>query len=208
MSAGTMTTPKVQSLDALVAQAADAVREAEVFLEEAKVLAPFDGVVAEKLAEPGDLATPGRPILLLQDPRRLRLEVQVPESCAKDARLGMDVRVRIDALSKEVEGKIDEVLPAADPRSRTFLVKASLPDAPDLRPGMFGRLLQDCGKKTMLLVPRAAVTAVGQIETVRVRGDDGVFGPRHVRTGKTIGDRLEVLSGLAEGDVVRLAGGP
>lgn len=193
---------QAKATEAQVQQAKDAVKEAEVFLDEAQVKAPFDGVVVEKVAEPGSLAVPGRPIVVIQDPQRMRLEVQVPESCARKASVGMDVRVRIDGLEKEVGAKVDEVQPTADPQSRTFVIKAALPEMEDLRAGMFGRLIQDCGKKTVLLLPAAAVQRIGQIESVRVKGEKGTIRQQHIKTGKRYGEDLEVLSGLDEGDVV------
>jgi len=189
-----------------VAQARDAVKEAEVALGEGVVKAPFDGVVAEKLVEPGDTAVPGRPLFTVHDPSNLRLEAQVPESCAAKASVGMEVRTRIDALGREVTAKVEEISPVADPQSRTFLIKAALPPEKDLRPGTFGRFLQPCGKKTALLIPLAAVSRSGQLEMVKVL-EDGEARTRHVKTGKTHGDRIEVLSGLREGDKVLVEAG-
>jgi RND family efflux transporter MFP subunit len=197
---------RAKSAAAQVAQARDAVKEAEVTLGEAVVKAPIDGIVAEKLVEPGDTAAPGRPLFTLHDPSSLRLEAQVPESCAAKASVGMAVRARIDALGSEVTATVEEIAPAADPQSRTFLIKAALPPAKDLRPGTFGRFLQPCGKKTALLIPAAAVSRSGQLEMVRVL-EDGEARTRHVKTGKAHGDRVEVLSGLREGEKVLVEAG-
>jgi RND family efflux transporter MFP subunit len=197
---------RAKSAAAQVAQARDAVKEAEVALGEGVVKAPFDGVVAEKLVEPGDTAVPGRPLFTVHDPSNLRLEAQVPESCAAKASVGMEVRTRIDALGREVTAKVEEISPVADPQSRTFLIKAALPPEKDLRPGTFGRFLQPCGKKTALLIPLAAVSRSGQLEMVKVL-EDGEARTRHVKTGKTHGDRIEVLSGLREGDKVLVEAG-
>ena len=198
---------RAKSAAAQEAQARDALREAEVLLGEAVVRAPFDGVVAEKLVEPGDTAVPGRPLFVLHDPSRLRLEVQVPESCASRLSAGMDVRVRIDALGDDRSATVEEIAPVADPQSRTFLVKAALPAGLAIRPGTFGRLLQPCGKRRALLIPAAAVSRAGQIETVRVLEEGGAARHRHVKTGKAHGDRLEVLSGLREGETILLEEG-
>ncbi len=192
---------RAKSARAQVAQARDAVKEGEVMTGEAAVRAPFDGIVAERLVEPGDTAVPGRPLFVVHDPLRLRLEAQVPETCAAKAAVGMEVRVRIDALGREVKARIEEISPVADPQSRTFLIKAALPEEKDLRPGTFGRFLQPCGKKTALLVPAAAVARSGQLEMVRVL-EDGQARTRHVKTGKAHGEKVEVLSGLREGEQV------
>lgn len=197
---------RAKSAEAQTAQARNAVREAEVMLGEAVVRAPFDGVVAEKLVDPGDTASPGRPLFSIHDPANVRLEAQVPESCAAKASVGMDVRTRIDAAGDEVAAKVEEISPVADPQSRTFLIKAALPPGKGLRPGTFGRFLQPCGRRTALLVPAAAVSRSGQLEMVKVL-EDGEARVRHVKTGKAHGDRVEILSGLREGEKVLVEGG-
>jgi RND family efflux transporter MFP subunit len=190
-----------KSARAGVLQAENAVKEAEAFLSETTVRAPFDGIVAEKLAEPGDTAVPGKPLAIVHDPTRLRLEAQVPESCVRKASVGMEVKTRFDALDSEVTAVIEEISPVADPQSRTFLIKAALPQNKDLRPGTFGRFIQSCKKRTILLIPAKAVSRTGQLETVRVL-EEGEARPRHVRTGKTYEARVEILSGLREGEKV------
>jgi RND family efflux transporter MFP subunit len=192
---------RAKSAQAQVNGAEDGAREAEVMLTETAVRAPFDGVVAEKFIQAGDTAVPGKTLFVLHDPSRLRLEVQVPESCASKASIGMEVRTRFDSMDREVLARIEEISPVADPQSRTFLLKASLPIEKELRSGAFGRLLQPCGKKVALLVPASAVTRTGQLEAVRVvEGTEARL--RHVRTGKGHGDRVEILSGLREGEKV------
>jgi len=193
------------SARAQVDQARHALAEAEVLLTETTVRAPFDGVVTEKWAQAGDTAVPGRPIVGIQDPRHLRLEAAVPESCARKAALGMEVRVRIDSIGREMVARLEEIAPVADPESRTFLLKAALPADEAVRPGMFGRFIQPCGRKSALLVPASAVTRAGQLEIVRVL-ENGEARVRHVRTGKTYGELVEVLSGLREGERI-LPGG-
>lgn len=193
------------SANAQVEQARQALAEAEVLLTETTVRAPFDGVVTDKGAQAGDTAVPGKPIVIVQDPRHLRLEAAVPESYARKATLGMEVRVRIDSTGREMVAPLEEIAPVADPESRTFLLKAALPADEAVRPGMFGRLIQPCGRKSAILVPASAVTHVGQLEIVRVL-EGGEARVRHVRTGKTTGDQVEVLSGLREGERV-LSGG-
>ena len=194
---------RAKAAQAQVGQAENSAREAEVMLAETSVRAPFDGVIAEKLIQAGDTAVPGKPLFVLHDPARLRLEVQVPESCARKASIGMEVRTRIDSLGREVLALIEEISPVADPQSRTFLIKATLPAELELRSGTFGRLLQPCGRKVALLIPASAVTRSGQLEIVRVvEGAEARI--RHVRTGKAHEARVEILSGLREGEKVLL----
>jgi RND family efflux transporter MFP subunit len=184
-----------------VEQARHAVAEAEVFLSESVLRAPNDGVITGKWVQAGDTAIPGKPLVTLQDVHHLRLEAQVPEEFAKKAAVGMEVRVRIDTLGREGSARIEETSPVSDPESRTVLLKARLAPEEGLRVGMFGRLLLSCGKKTALLIPAAAVSRSGQLEMVRVL-EHGEAQVRHVRTGKTYGTRIEILSGLREGDTI------
>ncbi len=192
---------KAKTQEALAAQARDALKETEVMQGEATLRAPFDGVVAERLAEPGDLAVPGRAVVTVHDPAHLRLEAQVPESCAAKAHVGMEVPVFIEALARELKASVEEIAPIADPVSRTFVIKASLPQDAALRPGMFGRFRTACTKRHALLIPTAAVTRVGQLESVQVATEGGAR-QRNIRTGKAFGDQTEVLSGLEEGERV------
>ena len=200
-----------QDLDALqarskaalahVAQARDGIAAAEVMLAETILSAPFDGVVAARRIDPGDMATPGQPVVVIHDPRNLRLEARVSERCAGRLTPGTEVSARIDAPPRDLLARIEEIAPAADSESRTFLVKASLPADEALRSGTFGRLRIPCGKHGALLVPATAVGRAGQLETVTVVAD-GAARLRHVRTGRTLGDRVEVLTGLAAGERV------
>jgi len=185
-------------------RARDGLREAEVLLGDALLRAPFDGIVAERRVEPGDLAVPGRALFVVQDPKRLRLEADVPASCARGAALGAEVRVRIEPLEAELAATIEEVAPTADPGSGTFLVKAALPDVEGLKPGMFGRFLQPCGSHDAFAIPAGALSRIGQLESVLLRdGSGGAPRTRHVKTGKHLdGGAIEVLSGLAAGDEV------
>lgn len=192
---------RAAAASAQVEQARQALSEAEVMRTESVLRSPFDGVVTGKWAQAGDTAVPGKPIVAVQDPLQLRLEAHVPESCARKAALGMEVRVRIDSADRDLSARIEEISPAADSQSRTFLLKVALPEGNGIRPGMFGRLIQPCGKKTALLIPAAAVVKAGQLEVVRVL-EDGKAATRHVRTGKAYGERVEVLSGLREGEKI------
>jgi RND family efflux transporter MFP subunit len=191
-------TARAKATGAQVAQARDAVNEVSVLLGETNVRAPFDGVVAARLVDPGDMASPGKPVAIVHDPHTVRLEVRVGEQCAAHVTVGRDLPARIDTLGQEVPTRIEEVAPMADPATRTFLVKATLPSDPALRPGTFGSLRVPCGRHSALLIPKAAVSRTGQLETVQLVVNDTVR-VRHVRSGKEYGEQIEILSGLKEG---------
>jgi membrane fusion protein, multidrug efflux system len=177
-----------------------AVREAEVYLDHTTILSEIGGVVAEKLAEPGDLALPGKPILILQDPNDLRLEADVREYLIADLPVGASVTLVFgEPLNSTIESVIEERAPEADPGTRTFLVKAPIPEGAGAQAGIFGRLRFLTGEREALLIPVSVVRRIGQLETVRVIAEDRIH-VRHVRTGARHEDMVEVLSGLSAGE--------
>jgi len=196
-------TADYESAKAAVTGAQEAVNVAKIVAGYAEIYAPVAGVVAERLAEPGDLALPGRPLLTIQDPKNLRLEANVREYLISYLGVGVDVICRFEApLDLRCETKVEERAPEADPATRTFLVKAPMPVDTEARPGNFGRLRFRTGEREVLLVPAAAVRRIGQLETVRVIDEAGRVLVRHVRTGRAHGDMREVLSGLTAGEGV------
>lgn len=178
-----------------------ALTEAETLLSYTKVTAPFAGVITRKHADVGDLATPGKPLLEMEDSRVLRLEADVPEAVVGKLTLGDKLPVRIAALERELTGVISEIAPAADPNSRTFLVKLDLPGTTGLRAGQFGRVAMPVGETTALRVPTSAVTQRGQMELVFIVSD-GKAQLRLVKTGKRLGSEIELVSGVSAGEKV------
>ena len=181
------------------------VTAAEASLKYATVRSPVSGVVAERLVEPGDLALPGKPLVRVYDSQALRVELRVPEELTREVSIGMPLTVRIEAAGRTIATKINEIVPAADPASRTFLVRAPLPSDPALRPGMYASASFDVGTEKILTVARSAIESVGQLETVRVI-EHGAVRVRQITTGRAFGERVEVLSGLLQGDRVLLGG--
>lgn len=176
-----------------------AVIEAQTMLGFATVTAPFDGVITRKLADVGDLATPGKPLVEMEDPAALRLEAAVPEAIIDRVSLGSKLTVRIG--SNELVGVVREISPVANPNSRTLLVKLDLPATPGLRTGQFGRVAVPVAETSVLRVPAASVIQRGQMELVFVRDGD-VARLRIVKTGKPIGDEVEIVSGVSAGEQV------
>jgi RND family efflux transporter MFP subunit len=168
-----------------------------------KVRAPFDGIVISKLAEPGAMAAPGVPLLVVEDPSHFRLEVQVDESKMGAVKLGEAVPVVIDALGDQpITGKVTQIVPAADPASRTFTVKVELPalSGPSIRSGLFGRVYFPHGQRDAIEIPQTAVLNRGQLQAVYVVGADQLVSLRYITLGAVSGAQVEVLSGLQNGD--------
>jgi RND family efflux transporter MFP subunit len=183
------------------AQARAVLSQATTSLDYTRIRAPFNGIVTHKKADPGTLASPGMPIFTVEDMRRYRLEVAVNESDLWCARLGGHVSVAIEALGNaELKGNVVQIVPAADPASRAFLVKIELPTDTRLRSGLFGRAQFSRGKQLALLIPRSAVVERGQLQGVFVLDQDKVASLRYVTLGKPSGSEIQVLSGLQSGE--------
>lgn len=195
----------VQVARAEQARARETIAEAEVMLSYTTITAPKGGRIVDRLAEPGDVARPGEPLLVLYDATSLRLEAPVMEHLAVSLRPGDLLKVYVDALESEVSATIDEIVPQADAPSRTFLVKASLPQSEDLYEGMFGRLRIPSGERKHLCLNMDALIRIGQLEFVDVVHEDGIIERRMVKTGQIgMPGRQEVLSGIAAGERVVL----
>ncbi len=193
----------VSGADAGVRMAEEMVAEAEIPLGYTRIKAPSDGRVLKRMADPGDLAMPGKPLLLLRTIGGLRLEAHVRESLIDKIRIGSELRVELPALERTVDARVEEIIPYADPQSRSFLVKAALPDLPGLYPGMYGKLLMPYKTVDLVLVPPETIARVGQLELVRVKTPAG-WARRYIKTGHVYQGKVEVLSGLSGGEILEL----
>lgn len=178
-----------------------AVVEAETALGYTRIRAPMSGVIVERFTEPGDTAAPGQALLKLFNPGRLRVEATLRESLIQHVHLDDVLEARIDALDDSVSTVVDEIVPSADPGSRTFTLKARMPRLEGLFPGMFARLEIPFGTEPRLLIPQAAVQRAGQLTFVYVR-TPRTDTRRFVRLGATIEGRVIVNSGLDVGETI------
>lgn len=191
------------------AQAKGALAQAEAARSWARITSPIDGVVTARLVDPGDQAAPGRPLVEVEDPTSFRVDVHVGESQVDRIKVGSTVGVRIDALGRTLQGRIAQIAPALDPAVRSFLVKIDVPTGADagLRSGLFGRAMIPVGEKQAILVPANAVSHRGQLTSVFIVDGESIARLRLVTIGHTLGDKVEVLSGLDAGDKVIVDGG-
>lgn len=191
-----------ETLIAEMTGANQALEEARTALSYTKIVAPFDGRVVERFSEPGDTAQPGNKLLALYNPLTLRVEAQVREHLALGLEVGQALQVEIPSLDEVVTAVIEERVPAADPGSRSFLVKAGVAFNQRMLPGMYARLLVPAGTEKQLLIPADRVVHVGQLDLVWVYRDGHTY-RRFVRIGQVVQNgQVEILSGLAEGDMV------
>jgi len=215
------TESRLRAADARIAEAtsaldaaAAATRVASVMLSYASLQAPFDGVVTEQRVDQGNMASPGQPLLTIEDTQRFTLEVRLDESRATLVRLGQDVPVIFDspaaaspagggAPATGVTGRVTEISRVLGAGSHDFLVKIALPaSAAGLRTGMYGRALLTGPPHRGIAVPSSALVRRGQLSYVFVAGSDGRAHLRMVNAGDGLGDRVEIRAGLAAGDRV------
>lgn len=176
-------------------------RTALAMLDFAKITAPFPGIVSRKLASVGDLATPGKPLLHLEEENNLEVVTDIPEAMIAKIAKGDTLHLTVPSVQQTLIGTVAEVSPVADPSSRTSPIKLRLAPNPLLRSGQFARVAITMAETKTLTVPIEAVIAHGQMEKAYVV-EGGKLALRLVRGGARFDGRVEILSGLAEGELV------
>lgn len=163
--------------------------------------APFAGVVTARSADPGDLATPGRPLIVIEGDGAREIVLAVPEPVAARLKRGQTITTRIGSDERPVTAQVAAIVPAADPASRTIEVR--LTTAHKLAPNLTAVAdLPGGAEAPGLLVPRSAIVARGQLTGVFLFAPDSTVRLRWIRLGRHLGDQVEVLSGLIDGDLV------
>lgn len=163
------------------------------------IRAPFSGIVTAKYIDPGALAAPGMPLLRIEDAREHEIDVQMNESALSRLHTGANVQVALDQNSP-VEARVREIVPSADAASHTFTVKISLPASASIFSGMTASVLLPTGTETVVSIPRTSVRARGQLDAVLALDSQSTAQIRYVSLGRTLGDRVAVISGLHPGD--------
>lgn len=166
----------------------------------ASVTSPITGVVVQKMANQGDLAAPGRPVLVIEGQGRLQVQTQVPGDVFAKIKVGDAVRVF--AGSKALQGTIAQAVPVADPMSHTHTVKIDLPEGAGLDSGTFVRVGFAVGSAPQLRVPQAAVVDRAGMTGAFVVDKDGIAHFRLVRLGAVVGGEVEIQAGLSAGDTI------
>jgi RND family efflux transporter MFP subunit len=188
--------------DAAVANtraAEEGIAAARMYVSYAEITAPFDGVVVQKLIEAGDTASPGQPLFVIEDISTIKIEAQIPESVIDGLKISQTVEVEV--AGERLLGELAEILPAADPRSRTFTVRILLDNAQRrLRSGMFARLILGGPERQAISVLETAIVRRGPLTGVFVVGDEGLARLRWITLGRSRDGRVEVLTGLQVGE--------
>lgn len=206
LTKGASTSDLVKGLEDRFSAAQAMVREAETMQSYATVRAPFDGVVARKMANTGDLASPGYPLVEIEGTSQFQIESEVPDSLVGHLSPGAVLQISIPATGAAFNGNLAELSSAADANAHTVLAKISVPADVPVRSGEFARVQIAGASSPTLLIPTTAVTHRGQMDTVFVAENEGGTAPRAalrlVKVGAARDDRIEILSGVDDGERV------
>ena len=191
-----------QSIVAELTAAEQALSQTTTTLNYATLVAPIDGLIVNRFAEPGDTAQPGTKLLSLYNPLSLRVEAQVREGLALTLTLGQRIEIELPSINKTIIGEIEEIVPAANTGSRSFLIKTRISYHENLLSGMYARMLVPAGEQIRLNIPANKVAQIGQLNFVWLNVN-GKVQRRFIRLGKTQKNGMvTVISGLIAGDEV------
>lgn len=179
--------------------------EARAYHGFTKIRSPYAGIVTAKKIDEGSMAVPGIPIMTVEDISRFTIEVNADERSYKNLSIGMSVPVYVDSLGETRTGKISRIAPAVDPSTRTFNMEVLI-GGNGLRSGLSAKVFLPGGQKETILVTRKAIVEKGQLTGIYTADTKGVISYRLVKTGKPVGDQVEVLSGIKSGDRIVVDG--
>jgi RND family efflux transporter MFP subunit len=192
----------IEGADAHLASARAGVGVATATESFTTLRAPFDGLVTERFTDPGNLASPGIPLLRIESDGARQVVMRVDEARAAYVQPGDRVSVLMDAIDdKGVEGVVAEVARAVGAGQRAFTVKVTVPRTVTARTGSFARVVFRGAPRRALLVPAAAVQRHGQVSSVFVV-QDGVASLRLIQVGGSSAEGVEVLAGLDAGESI------
>ena len=181
-------------------------RSASAAADYTKIVAPISGIITAKPADVGATVFPGQPLMTIEDEGSYQLDLAIPESLGTKVKPGAPLQVTLDSTGSSFVAKIAEVIPTADPASRTFTAKVNL-TGPGLKSGAFGRAVISTGTgATGILAPKPAIFERGALTAVWVVDAGKVARMRLVKPGRTFGDKVEILSGLSAGEKVVVGG--
>ena len=198
---------EVRNRQAVLAQRRSEVALARQQLDDTSLRSPIDGVVRERLVFAGEYRAAGTPIVTVVRQHPLRLQLSVPERAATTVSVGQRVLVTVEGDPTTHEGRVSRVSPSILEGTRTLPIEAEIPNtAGRLRPGTFAKADIVTAEAPALVVPQSALVMFAGIEKVLVV-KDGKVQEKRVRTGLRVGDRVELLEGVAAGEMVIVAPG-
>ena len=180
--------------------------EADAMLAYATLKAPFGGVVTQKMADEGNMAAPGMPILSLEENDGYQVRVTVPESEIEQVREGANATINVKSTGKQLKGRVSQISESSQFTGGQYVVKISIDDAAaakDLYAGMYVNVSIEPKKSSQtqaeseaILVPNSSVVYRDQLTGIYTVSQKNTAMLRWVRLGKTFGDKVEVVSGL------------
>jgi len=201
---------QVEQARSQIVAARSAIEAIDTKIRDAKSVAPFDGVITKKLVEVGDPVQPGQPLLKFSDMSTLQIKVEVPARLMPGVKKGMVFPARLDVGDVDIQARVVQVFPIADPDRHTVTVKLELPQGAPGGAGMYAEvMINDINAKVRELpvVPREALVWRGSLPGVYVMNEDNKRELRLVRIGDDVGvDGVAVLSGLRAGERVVVKG--
>ena len=203
-------TMQYQSAKAGIEAAKGMQHEVKSQLTYANVVAPFSGVVTQKLADEGSLASPGMPILTIEQGGSLQVSAMVPETEIASLKVGDVANVDVDAANIQFQSKLIQINPSSQFTGGQYIIKLSIPtsDANKLMAGMYAQIkIKTKGTNvkadttSIVMVPTTALVYRDQLVGIYTISAQNTAILRWLRIGKTEGDKVEVLSGLAKNEV-------
>jgi multidrug efflux system membrane fusion protein len=194
---------KKEQLIARGQQARSQENSAQTMFSYSRIVSPVDGVVTAKSVDAGTVVMPGTPLLTVEETSHYRLEASLASQYLADVKPGETVSVTTE--HGQFEGRVAEIVPAADSASRTFTVKIDLPRDCQCRSGEYGKAGFTVGEERRMVVPRAALVEYGELEGLYVVDPEGKVEYRLVKTGKSFGDSVEIVSGLSDGERIAVS---
>ena len=180
-------------------------KEVQANLGYAVITAPFTGHVTKKMMNEGSLATPGMPIVMIESQEDFEVKASVPASEIGIIKEGDGVKVLVGALGKELKGNIERVNPSGGYTGAQFEITIKLEEneaLKELKSGLFAKVIIEKGATRKMVVPTEIILKRGQLEGFYTINHAGKAMLRWVRTGKEMGNQVEVLSGLDEGEQI------
>ena len=195
---------QVASARSHVTEAESGLRTIEAKLRDTKAIAPFDGVIMQKMVEIGDTVQPGQPLIVFSYSKFLRIRAEVPARLMPGLKKGMVVPARLDVGNTMINARVAQISPVADKKQHTVTVKFDLPEGVPGGPGMYAEVMipdVSSPSRALPVVPLAAIQKKGSLPSVMVLDDENKPKMRLVRIGEMVeDDSVTILSGLKPGE--------
>lgn len=181
-------------------------REVNAMLSYTNLTAPFSGTVTQKMMDAGSMANPGMPILTIEQSGSYQVSASVPESEINLIKENAPVTIDIDAIHKSIKGTIAQIALSSQSSGGQYMIKVNIPDNKNqgLFAGMYTnvtipvtQVVKTANNSEQIMVPVSAIEYKDQLTGLYTIGSNHIALLRWIRLGRTQGNQVEVLSGLA-----------